>query len=383
MKTVCENGKCTGCMACVDICPNGAIEIKDEMFVYNAVLQEHKCINCNACIQTCQNNHPVELLSPFSWYQGWAEDDVLRKKSSSGGLATAISKGVIASGGVVYSCTFKDGEFVFEVAETEEELSKFMGSKYVKSNPVGVYKKIKERIKSGQRVLFIGLPCQVAAVRNFLGESLEKKFYSIDLICHGTPSPKVLDIFLKQYGYSLSGLKNIQFRIKAKFMVYGDYKGIITNGVNDRYSIAFLNSLIYTDNCYNCRYARKERVADITLGDSWGTSLPIEEQKKGISLVLCQTVKGEELLKCAAVHMESVEIENAIECNHQLKHPSIQPSGREKFFKQLKDKKFNSLVMRRFPKQCLRQDIKRILIKAKLLEGGRRLKYSILINDGE
>ena len=42
MKTVCENDKCTGCMACIDKCPQDAIMIKDTMVAYNAVINENK-----------------------------------------------------------------------------------------------------------------------------------------------------------------------------------------------------------------------------------------------------------------------------------------------------------------------------------------------------
>lgn len=89
-------------------------------------------------------------------------------------------------------------------------------------------------------MLFIALPCQVAALKKFVGEKLGENLYTIDLICHGTPSPKLLDKFLNQYNFELDALQDIQFRVKAKFMVYGDYKGIITNGVSDKYSNCFL-----------------------------------------------------------------------------------------------------------------------------------------------
>ena len=370
MKTVCELNKCAGCMACVDICPKGAIKIKDSLSAYNAEIDENKCIGCNACHKVCQVNHPASARDPINWQQGWTENSEMRKECSSGGAATAISKGFLENSGIVCGCTFKKGKFIFECAENEDELKKFIGSKYVKSNPIGIYKEIKSRLKREEKVLFIGLPCQVAALKNFISTDLSDKLYTIDLICHGTPSPKVLDIFLKQYGLTLSSLKDIKFRVKAKFQVYGDYKGIITKGVSDRYSIAFLNALTYTENCYCCPYAKTERVSDVTLGDSWGSELTIDEQKNGISLILSQTEKGNELLKMANLHLEAVAIKKAIANNHQLEYPSFMPTGREKFFDGLKDRNFNSLVFRQLPKQCLRQEVKKILIKLHIIDGG-------------
>ncbi|MDO4942834.1 MAG: Coenzyme F420 hydrogenase/dehydrogenase, beta subunit C-terminal domain [Lachnospiraceae bacterium] len=364
IRTVCEKDKCAGCMACVDICPKGAINIVDDLMAYNAIIDQEKCINCNACHRVCQNNYSSTTLEPIYWYQGWAENEVIRSDGSSGGLAGALSKYFIRSGGEVCSCCFKNGGFYFSFASTLDELKQFAGSKYVKSNPVGCYKNIKEKLKNDTKVLFIGLPCQVAAVKNYVGELAENNLYTVDLICHGTPSPTLLDIFLNQYNYSLKQMKDVRFRMKDKFQVYDGYRGVITNGVCDKYLIAFLNSLTYTENCYECQYARIRRVSDLTLGDSWGTEIGGNQRGKGISLVLCQTEKGHDLLKASELHLEQVDLERAIENNHQLSRPSVRPQGYSAFFTGIKRGiKFNQLVARTFPKQCLRQDIKRILIK--------------------
>ncbi len=366
MKTVCDINKCSGCMACIDICPKNAITILDDLSTYNAMINEKKCISCNACHGVCPNDHPLKTLSPINWKQGWAEDEELRATCSSGGFATEIARAFIQSGGVVCSCTFFDGKFVFGFADKVTEVKKFTGSKYVKSNPIGSYKQTKIKLLDGNKVLFIGLPCQVAALKNYIGDKLCNNLYTIDLICHGTPSPKLLNLFLKQYGLSLKDLQEIHFRKKAKFQVYGDHKGIITNGVSDRYSIAFLNGLTYTENCYICPYAKKERVSDLTLGDSWGSNLPQEECKKGISLALIQTEKGEWLLNLAALCLKDVDLDNAVSHNHQLEYPSKMPGVRVAFFNRIKYHRFNLLVFQALPKASLRQDIKHFLIKMKL-----------------
>lgn len=368
MKTVCEKDKCAGCMACIDICPKKAISIEDAWVSYNAIINKEVCIECGLCHKVCQSLHPSIAIKPQSWYQGWAKSVDIRKKCSSGGLATEIARSFIADGGIVCGCVFRNGWFGFETAETEEELKKFVGSKYVKSAPIGIYKLIKAKLKNNQKVFFIGLPCQVSSLINFVGTELHKNLYTADLICHGTPSPQILEMFLQQYKYSLEDIKEIQFRRKAKFQLYGDSKSIITAGVSDRYSIAFLNAMTYTENCYSCRYARIERVSDLTLGDSWGSELSEGEQKKGISLVLCQTEKGKELLEKASIHIEDVDIDRAIEKNHQLRNPSIMPKRRKRFFQALKHgRKFNIVVTQYFPKQCFKQDVKNVLIKLKII----------------
>ncbi|WP_029323001.1 Coenzyme F420 hydrogenase/dehydrogenase, beta subunit C-terminal domain [Butyrivibrio sp. AE3004] len=365
--TVCELDKCAGCMACVDACPKEAITIQDSLVSYNAIIDEKKCVNCNMCRKVCQYNNPSTLRKPIEWHQGWAEDGQVRKNSSSGGAAITIAEYFLDLGGVVFACVFRDGKFIFDVARKKEELIKFAGSKYVKSNPIGAYKAVKDLLVIGEKVLFIGLPCQVSSMLNYVGEKLTSDLYTIDLICHGSPSPQILDIFLKQYKTKLSTFTDISFRIKAKYMVYGNKKGIITNGVSDRYSIAFINSLICTENCYSCRYAGIERVSDITLGDSWGSELPIQEQKKGISLVLCQTDKGKELLHNARLCLHPVDLKKAIDNNHQLRHPSIEHHRRKEFFKRLMNESFNVLVFKMLPKQCMRQDLKQLLLRLRVI----------------
>ena len=234
MIIVCEKNKCSGCMACVDICPKGAVKIFDELTAYNAVISKEKCIDCGSCYKVCQVNHIPHVIAPFLWYQGWAKDDDIRKNSSSGGFATAIAIAFVKKSGVVCSCVFNEGKFIFQFAENVEDVKKFAGSKYVKSNPSGIYKKIRTFLQKKKKVLFIGLPCQVAAVKNFVGEKLAEGLFTVDLICHGTPSPKLLDIFLKQYGKSLNQLRDILFRIKAKLQVHINYQGLVEKGVNDK-----------------------------------------------------------------------------------------------------------------------------------------------------
>ena len=379
MRTVCDKDMCAGCMACLEKCPKDCISIVDSLLAYNAVIDEEKCINCNACHNVCQANNPAPGRETMLWREGWASDNEIRRKSSSGGFACAIEKAFVAGGGIVCSCTFKDGRFGFDFAETQDDIRKFVGSKYVKSNPAGIYKKISKELRNGRKVLFVGLPCQVAALINFVGEKNAENLYTVDLICHGTPSPKVLETFLNQHGTDINSLKNISFRSKAKFHVKGDSKYFSTPGTLDKYSIAFLNCVNYTENCYTCNYAKRERVSDLTIGDNWGSTLPVEELRKGVSLVLCQTDKGRQMLDNSQLELREVDVERAVARNGQLKHPSIKPMKRQLFFDSMaKDKSFDCIVWKIYPKNCVKQIIKGLLIKLKLW-GGSYMTYCVSV----
>ena len=369
MRTVCEKNMCSGCMACVAACAKNAIIIKDSLEAYNAVIDLQKCVNCGACERVCQSNRLIESLKkPIEWHQGWAKEHGIREKASSGGAATAIMRAFVKNGGIVCSCVYKDGRFGFEATETEEEVNRFTGSKYIKSDPTGIYTQAKGYLKEGRKVLFVGLPCQVAAIKNYVGAKLGEHLYSIDLICHGTPSPQIMDIFLKQYHTSLKEQTTFKFRDKDMFQVEASGQYIVSKGAADRYSIAFLNSLTYTENCYSCKYARLERVSDLTLGDAWGSELELKERKKGLSLLLVQTDEGREILDNAELHLEPIDLEKAVAANHQLEHPSIKCVNSEDFWAALKaGKRFNSLVFRRFPKHCIRQNIKRVMLELRVI----------------
>ena len=379
MKTVCPKDNCVGCMACIELCPKNAIKIVDNFASYNAVIDEQQCVNCNLCHNVCQNNTNVEVTRPIDWKQGWALDNSIRKSSSSGGAAQAIELAFVKAGGIVCSCTFSSGKFGFSFAETEDEIRAFCGSKYVKSNPYGVYKEIKRKIQTGNKVLFVGLPCQVAAVKNYLGVKYTKDLYTVDLICHGSPSPEILKKFLEQHGIDINEIQNIQFRTNARFQLKENDRYIETKGVLDRYSMAFLNAICYTENCYRCQFAKLERISDITLGDSWGSNLSKEEQGNGISLILCQTEKGIKLVESAEIKLLDVDLQNAVEHNHQLKAPSQMPTSRNEFFERFKSgERMDSIVSQLYPKQCAKQFVKKILIKIKLLRGGK-IHYGIVI----
>ena len=379
MKTVCKENKCVGCMACIDVCKKDAIRIKDTLSEYNAVINENKCVDCGMCKKICQNNILVETFEPEIWKQGWTKDSKIRNQGASGGVAMELAHTFVKNGGKVCSCTFDKGKFIFKIVDNENDLKIFAGSKYIKSNPSGIYEKIKIELKNGNSILFIGLPCQVAAVKIYVGKELEEKLIKVDLICHGTPSPKILDKFLKEYNKEIKNFKDIVFRVKGKSQVFDSSKTIVQEGCSDRYMISFLEALTYTENCYQCTYAKRQRVGDITLGDSWGSDLLESEWEKGISLILCQTIKGKRLLDAANVRTSDVDVDNAIKNNHQLEHPSIAPKGKDKFFKGLNQgKSFNKLVMKTLPKACYKQNMKSILIRTGIISRGG-ISYQIKI----
>ena len=368
MKTVCPPAKCTGCRVCESLCPKSAIKNIDTLETVYEEIDEEVCIKCGLCEKVCPIHNQTEKVYPIRWYQGWAKESNVRRTSSSGGIAAAITQAFIAEGGYVCSCCFEKGSFSFFVTNNEEKAKKFAGSKYVKTSPYDVYVEIRQLLEEGNRLLFIGLPCQVAALKNYIPIPRQNKLYCIDLICHGTPSQKLLNVFLNQHHVNTNQLEELSFRSKQGMGL--NVETIAVKGTVDNYLISFLNALNYTEGCYNCGFACTQRCSDITLGDNWGTELK-EELPKGLSLVLCMTKKGEELIDGSRIELRNVDIEKALSANGQLKHPSYKPLKREEFFNNIKaGANYDKTVFYIYPKQCLKQMVKRIAIKLRLFTPG-------------
>ncbi len=366
MRTVSPPELCTGCRACEAICHNKALVFEDKLDAVYVEINQEQCIQCGLCKNVCPIIKHVKRKAPQEWYQGWANDESIRNTSASGGIAAALSYGFIKSGGYVCSCCFDSGKFVYKTTDNIEDIKSFSGSKYVKTNPYSIYQSVDELLRNGEKVLFIGLPCHVAAIKNFISERIQCNLYCIDLICHGTPSEKMLKEYLKQHNIVMNNIKKLCFREKTKYRIEVD--SVSQSKAIDRYSISFLNALNFTEGCYNCQFAAIERISDISLGDNWGTEL-IEELPKGISLILCMTEKGKELLKMSEVTLLEVDKEKAISTNGQLVHPSCKPTARESFFCGIKQgANYDHIVFRLLPKQCLRQFAKELAIKLKFIK---------------
>lgn len=345
-------------MACADRCPKKCITIEDRITAFNAVIDEKLCINCKVCEKVCPNISVPEAKQPIKWAQGWAEDSI-RNSSTSGGAAASIIKSFIENGGYVASCLFEEGQFRFKITNDLVTARRFAGSKYVKSSAAGIYNEIEERTKT-DKVLFIGLPCQVAAVKNYVKNT--SNLYTIDIICHGTPSVKLLDLFLKEEGFNLSDIADIKFRKKSDMKVDGDKNAISISQSMDAYTCSFLKSINFTENCYSCGFAKLDRVSDITLGDSWGSEFK-DEESKGISLILCQTEKGKELIDATNLELHTVDSEKAVRNNHQLVGPALCPPERENFLQMLHSgKTYKTSTSKCLPKMMIKQQVKHILL---------------------
>ena len=186
----------------------------------------------------------------------------------------------------------------------------------------------------------------------------------IDLVCHGAPSVQVLNSYIKDKNMTLTKIKDIYFRTKSSFVLTKDSKVFTVPFASENYSTAFGKAAIFAESCYMCHYAQIKRVSDITLGDSWGTAQSHEEQMKGISLALCQTEKGKQLLESGNIKLFDVNLERCMKYNHQLNYPSQAPAKRNILMKSLKNGEgFERAFRKSYPQEYMKNEIKKVLYK--------------------
>lgn len=374
-----EKTRCSGCTACYAKCPVNAIKMVEdsEGFKYPQV-DKKKCVDCGICEKVCPyiTEYTENSLENLVAYGGWSKKTEYRKNGTSGGVFSNIAKYVIDNKGIVCGAIYdKNLEVRHDIIDAIEDICKLNGSKYVQSNLSHMFKTVKEYLEENTMILFTGTPCQVTGLLSFLGKQYDN-LITIDLACHGVPSPKVYRKY-KNYleNKNRSNLKSINFRTKItgwkKYSTYTKYengKEEIMYASKNPYVRGFLQNVYLRPSCSNCISSKLPRNADITLGDFWGVenSYPELYNNEGTSLILVNSKKGEWLIEkiLEDVFIKKCDIKLALKDNKAI-ISSVQPSlHREKFFKELDKLPFDKLSEKYFPKISI---INRIYNKIKFL----------------
>ncbi|MCK9181583.1 MAG: Coenzyme F420 hydrogenase/dehydrogenase, beta subunit C-terminal domain [Fibrobacteraceae bacterium] len=330
---------CCGCRSCEQICPQHCISMQEneEGFRY-PVVDESRCVNCGLCVSRCPwiEKPAIRIkLDKSIAYAARIKDDSILKRSSSGGVFSALALLALKNGGVVCGCAFDDKLIAKHIFVTDEkELARLRGSKYVASDTNTVYKETQTFLKQGRFVLFSGTPCQIAGLIKFLNKDYEN-LLTVEILCHGTPSQKLfgkyIDWLSEKRGKSIL---EYRFRDKSKGWGYlARTEDFPIQADVDPYYASFLRGKTYRYSCYACHYANINRCADITLGDFWGVEVfhPDFYSSKGASCVLLNTENALAFWAKVKEYLEYVDsgVEKISMRNYNLVKPTIMPKCRK------------------------------------------------------
>ena len=377
MIQITDKHNCCGCSACASICPKHCITMQadSEGFLYPEV-NEADCIDCGLCEKVCHELHPYEDRKPQKVYAALNKDEEVRLKSSSGGIFYLLAEKIIAEGGVVFGARFDEQwQVVIDYAETMDGVRAFMGSKYVQARMDTAYADAKRFLKEGRKVLFSGTPCQIAGLNHYLRKPHDN-LLTVDIICHGTPSPKVWSRYLDEVVTAgRKAIHDVQFRNKRNgwkafnfTMAYDkDEKAVslFSHHQQNHYMRAFLRDMILRPSCYQCQAKSGRSHSDITIADFWGisTEMPEMDDDKGTGLVLVNTEKGQSALDWTKISHKETTAETAVRYNPAYYRSVVPHPKREVFFAQLDETdSVNALIidsLRPTLKQRLRLQVSR------------------------
>lgn len=318
---LCPQDVCTGCLACKQICSKGAIHITEINGFNYPEIDDSLCVECGLCTKIC----PVLQDKPFfenksnhnsTCFAVWNKDVDERMSSSSGGVFSVLARGTLKVGGIVYGAAWDEKMQLRHVGiDDVRGLDSLRRSKYVQSNTDGVYIDVRRQLQAGRKVLFSGTPCQIAGLLSFLGHKDFPNLLAVGVVCHGVPSQRSFDKYLREiedsdnvavYDCNFRS-KNRGWRCGLNLLVFGkDYRNkdvIISKVASDNsYFNAFLKQYFLRESCYNCPFKGNDQEcgADIMMSDFWNywSVAPMKDVDfgKGVSAIVVNTDRGRQYL---------------------------------------------------------------------------------------
>ena len=320
-----DRKKCTGCGACIQKCPFNAIETVEDEYGFKYPKVNMYCTDCSACIQVCS---VINMCRNKFSYVAVNNNKQERNRSSSGGVFSALAHCVLDYGGVVYGATIERNLLVKHIrVNTIRDIAKIQGSKYIQSDTEKTYLEVEQDLSRGYVVLYSGTPCQIAGLKNYLGDE-NSNLYTVDLICHGVSGKNILKKSIDNHFCRDNNQEYQVYSFRAKSWNHVTSFGLSIIKDNKTHRIANQEDLWYTSyikeislrrSCYDCQYAQEKRTGDITLGDCRTSPLYFTfHPGEALSTVLINSNQGAELWKLAREYIDFKELDYAKEKKSNL-----------------------------------------------------------------
>ncbi len=363
MINIIDESQCCGCGACSIVCPKECIQmVPKTLGHFFPKVKEDICIACGKCDQVCpmKQKKKKQNFKQIA-YAAYAKEPEIRFAGSSGGMVGAFSLQLLRDNYIVYGAAFDSNlQLKCRKAAKESDLAILLKSKYLQSDLTCQYKKIKDNLENGKKVLFVSTPCQVAALKGYLEKEYEN-LLTIDFFCHGVPSQQFFDQCIKIDSRRLGGtIKKYQFRAKkrwggvtphyfsAEVEVNKKRKKITKIYYKSSFYAVFQKYINFRESCYNCQFANADRLSDITVGDFHEIDRYIDGINRfdGISTVIINSEKGEELWKhCSKQIIQyPVDLKMLISDGICFNGGTKEPKNREEFVRDYNNKPFKELI---------------------------------------
>jgi coenzyme F420-reducing hydrogenase beta subunit len=302
--------KCSGCAACYNSCNHGAISMQydDKGFSY-PVIDNKLCIDCHLCEKVCPylylDNRPKQIMEDYPpIYACYNKNENIRKVSTSGGIFSLLADKILDDSGVVFAVRFNENfHIVHSKTESKDEIQYFRGSKYAQSEVDHIYRDIRNELKNNRKVLFVGLPCQVAGLKQYINKDNDN-LYTCDFICMGIASSVIWDNYLHEFE-DITKLKSVVFKDKRdgwhnwKIKFTYPEKETFSTGFDNLFFNGYLHHLYYRPSCFECPFKGIMRVSDFTIADCWGIDkiFPEFDDNKGATTLIVQSKKAKLLFQ--------------------------------------------------------------------------------------
>lgn len=369
---------CSGCGACAAACPKNCIEMTadNEGFRY-PVIERAQCVSCKACELACPIISPPHLSQETRAIAAQNQNCVIRKESSSGGVFSALAEYVLSKGGIICAAIYDEKQSVSHVIiDKPDGIRAMRGAKYAQSRSENCFPRIKHELQADRYVLFVGTPCQAAGLSQYLGRTYETLIL-VDMICHGVPSPKVWEKYLRERQSSdapKSEFQNINLRSKENGWSRYSYSVKIQyrNGVEyqrpqgqDLFMRGFVQNLYLRPSCSQCSFKGTERCSDFTLGDCWGIwdIAPEFDDDRGTSLLLIHSETGRRVwdIISSKFRTYSLSIDQAFAHNPSAISCSMPHPKREQFFNALhSDQSITEVIQKSLAPQAQKGFLQRL-----------------------
>ena len=310
-------------------------------------------------------------------YAGRLKDKSALMSSSSGGAFTALSDAFLKSGDAVVAAVYnyENHTVEFQMILDEKQRERAKGSKYMQSKPGDIYQEAYHWLMDNPKkeLLFVGMGCQSDGFRKFSEiKGIRDRVYIVDIICHGSPSPKLWREYAESIQKKDGRITYLTFKDKrngwksptAYVKVNGSERPL------KDYVKVFYNRCALRPSCYECPYATTERKTDMTIGDFWHIeeTIPDFYDPNGNSLFLIHTGRGEELFEKIRDNMD-YRLSNTAQCwQANLEAPTQKSEQRDVFWNDYQ-KKGIDFVIKKYGTVPMKTKVKNKLFK--ILRGVR------------